>query len=36
MRLLRHDGLLKVEQGLTTKEEVERVASLGDTDLEQL
>ena len=36
MRMLRRDGLDKIEAGLTTREEVERVASLGDADIEQL
>lgn len=36
MHILRRDGLDKVQSGQTTREEVERVASLGDTDEEQL
>ena len=36
MRILRRDGLEKVELGQTTREEVERVASLGESDTEQL
>ncbi|MFK7821659.1 MAG: GspE/PulE family protein [Planctomycetaceae bacterium] len=36
MRMLRRDGLDKIESGVTTREEVERVASLGDADIEQL
>ncbi len=36
MRVLRRDGLDKVDSRQTTREEVERVASLGDSDLEQL
>jgi general secretion pathway protein E len=36
MHVLRQDGLDKVQAGQTTREEVERVASLGDSDGEQL
>ncbi len=36
MQLLRRDGLQKVREGLTTREEVERVASLGEGDEELL
>lgn len=36
MHLLRRDGLEKVRAGVTLREEVERVASLGEGDIEQL